>query len=303
LTFVLGTGGVGKTTISAGLGYYARRKSDCGVEICSVDPAPSLDDIFEAQVGDQPKAVLGDKGFRASELDSVALFRQWIADIRAEVESSTSSQQSGIHVDLSYERRLFSDLLEIVPPGVDEVLAVFQIVEMVRSGRHVIIDMAPTAHALELLRMPEKVLTWSRLLLKSLASHRKLALAREAAVKIAELEVRARELSQLLASSQTAVYAVMLPEPLPDHETARLLEELRKLKLVPEAVFVNRVVSAGDGATCERCRGTAAWQASVLRGLKRRSQAQAVYAIPAFDHELVGKAGLRELTSEIWQLG
>ena len=303
LTFILGKGGVGKTTISAGLGYYARRNSDAAVEICSVDPAPSLDDIFETQVGDQPKVVLGDKGFRASESDSVALFRRWIADIRAEVESSTSSQQSGLHVDLSYERRLFSDLLEIVPPGVDEVLAVFRIVEMVRSGRHVIIDMAPTAHALELLRMPEKVLTWSRLLLKSLASHRKLALAREAAVKIAELEVRARELSRLLASSLTAVYVVMLPEPLPDHETARLLEELRKLKLVPEAVFVNRVVSAGDGATCERCRGTSTWQASVLRGLKQRSKARAVYAIPAFDHELVGKDGLRELTSEIWQLG
>jgi arsenite/tail-anchored protein-transporting ATPase len=303
LTFILGKGGVGKTTISAGLGYHARRNSDCEVEICSVDPAPSLDDIFNAPVGDQPKPVLGDKAFRASELESVALFRHWVADVRAEVESSTSSQQSSIHVDLSYERRLFSDLLEIVPPGVDEVLAVFRIVEMVRSGRHVIIDMAPTAHALELLRMPEKVLTWSRLLLKSLASHRKLALARETAVKIAELEVRARELSQLLASSETAVYVVMLPEPLPDRETARLLEELRKLKLVPEAVFVNRVVSGGEGATCERCRGTATWQASVLRGLKRRSQARAVYAIPAFDDELVGKDGLRELTSEIWQLG
>lgn len=303
LTFVLGKGGVGKTTISAGLGYHARRNSDAAVEICSVDPAPSLDDIFEMQVGDQPKTVLGDKGFRASELDSVALFRHWIADIRAEVESSTSSQQSGLHIDLSYERRLFSDLLEIVPPGVDEVLAVFRIVEMVRSGRHVIIDMAPTAHALELLRMPEKVLTWSRLLLKSLASHRKLALAREAAVKIAELEVRARELSRLLASSQTAVYVVMLPEPLPDHETVRLVEELRKLKLAPEAVFVNRVVDLGQHAACGRCRNLAAWQALVLGGLKRRSQAQAVYAIPAYDHELVGKAGLRELTSEIWQLG
>ena len=303
LTFVVGKGGVGKTTISAGLGYHSRRNSDAEVEMCSVDPAPSLDDIFQTRVGDQAKTVLGDKGFRASESDSVALFRRWVAEIRAEVESSIPSQQSGIHVDLSYERRLFSDLLEIVPPGVDEVLAVFRIIEMVRAGRRVIIDMAPTAHALELLRMPEKVLTWSRLLLKSLASHRKLALAREAAVKIAELEVRARELSQLLASSETAVYVVMLPEPLPDRETARLLEELRKLKLDPQAVFVNRVVFAGEGASCERCRGAAVWQASVLRGLEPRLRARAVYAIPAFDHELAGKDGLRELTSQIWQLG
>jgi len=46
LSFVLGKGGVGKTTISAALGFSCRERSDVPVEICSVDPAPSLDDIF-----------------------------------------------------------------------------------------------------------------------------------------------------------------------------------------------------------------------------------------------------------------
>ncbi|MGH9514950.1 MAG: ArsA family ATPase, partial [Terriglobales bacterium] len=231
ITFVIGKGGVGKTTVSAALGFNERHSSGDSVEICSVDPAPSLDDIFQTTIGDNPKAVLGDRHFRASELDSAALFRSWIAEIREEVDSATTSEQSGVHVDFSFERELLSALLDIVPPGLDEVLAIFRIIDLRSSvtGK-VIIDMAPTGHALELLRMPERIVTWSRLLLKSLAAHRKLALARNAAVRIAELELRARELLQAFKRpGEVSVFAVMLPEPLPDRETERLLAELDQL--------------------------------------------------------------------------
>ena len=72
--------------------------------------------------------------------------------------------------------------MEVVPPGVDEVFAIFRIMELLRVAgesagpqhRPGLIDMAPTGHALELLRMPERMLLWSRLLLKSLAAHRTL---------------------------------------------------------------------------------------------------------------------------------
>jgi arsenite-transporting ATPase len=272
------------------------------MEVCSVDPAPSLDDIFHVPVTDVPRPVFRDEKFRATEFDASALFRSWIANIRATVDASTSTEMSGIHIDLSYERKLFSELLEIVPPGLDEVLAIFRILEISTANRLVIIDMAPTGHALELLRMPAKILSWSRLLLKSLASHRKLALAREASVKIAELEMRARELSRLFQGAESSVYAVMLPELLPDRETERLVHELRALKLDPSAVFVNRVILPDAAGPCARCRSAAKWQASVLTGLKRRLRTTTVYAVPAFDHELAGKQGLQELTRELWEL-
>jgi arsenite/tail-anchored protein-transporting ATPase len=311
LTFVLGKGGVGKTTVSAALGFHSRQTSDVEVEICSVDPAPSLDDIFQSEVGDEPRAVLGDPGFRASELDSVALYKSWVEEMRAEIDAGTSVRRSGIQVDLSYERRLFSELLEIVPPGLDEVLAIFRIIESSQPATHkVIIDMAPTGHALELLRTPDRILVWARLLLKSLASHRKLALAREAAVKIAELEVKAREFSHALKSSGVAVYAVMLPEPLPDRETERLLQELRELGIHPAGVFVNRVAwvnglcatKGNRSKPCGRCGERTAWQGRLLSGLKKRLGVTHVYTIPAFEAGPAGKRGLRETTRKLWQL-
>ena len=304
LSFVVGKGGVGKTTLSAALGFHSRVHSQAPVEICSVDPAPSLDDIFQAKIEDAPVPVLGDKQFCVSELDSVALFKTWVAKIRNEISDATSSDDSGVHIDLSFERDLLSALLDIVPPGLDEVLAIFRISDMRASASSkIIIDMAPTGHALELLRMPEKIVSWSRLLLKSLAAHRKLALARNAALRIAELEMRGRELSKALADPQQAnVFVVMLAEPLPDRETQRLLSELLSLKLKPRALFVNRVISTNDAGRCARCRNTAAWQKSVLANLSSQSAAEDIFVIRDFSEEIAGKAGLRKITRELWRL-
>jgi arsenite/tail-anchored protein-transporting ATPase len=304
LSFVIGKGGVGKTTVSAALGFHERDTSGAPVEICSVDPAPSLDDIFQTAIGDNPKAVLGDKHFRASELDSAALFRSWITEIREDVDSATTSEQSGIHVDLSFERELLSALLDIVPPGLDEVLAIFRIMDLHSSTKgKIIIDMAPTGHALELLRMPERIVTWSRLLLKSLAAHRKLALARNAAVRIAELELRARELLQAFKrSGEVNVFVVMLPEPLPDRETERLLSELDHLGLTASALFVNRLMFAKGPADCPRCHLAAAWQSSVLANLITWNATKEMFAIRNFSEEISGAKGLRAITDKLWRL-
>ena len=304
ISLVIGKGGVGKTTVSAALGVHERRASGAAVEICSVDPAPSLDDIFETTIGDTPKAVLGDKYFRASELDSAALFHSWIAEIREDVDSATTSEQSGVHVDLSFERELLSALLDIVPPGLDEVLAIFRIMDL-RSSTNgkIVIDMAPTGHALELLRMPERIVSWSRLLLKSLAAHRKLALARNAAVKVAELELRARELLKAFTTaSEVSVFAVMLPEPLPDRETERLLAQLDQLGLSASALFLNRVIFAEDAANCPRCRVALQWQSSVMADLKTCESSKQMFVIRNFVDEIAGAKGLRAITEEIWRL-
>jgi len=305
LSLVVGKGGVGKTTVSAALGLCTRRGSRQAVEICSVDPAPSLDDIFQAQVGDATTFVLGDKNFYASEFDSIALFKRWIRELRAAVEESTSANVSGVHIDLSWERRLFSELLELVPPGVDEVLSVFRIVALLTeaSKKVIVIDMAPTGHALELLRTPERMVAWSRLLLKSLAARRKLALAREAAVKVAELEVEARELSRRLGRSKSAkVYVVMLPELLPDRESVRLIKQLDALHLSVEAIVVNRVLLPQTAADCPRCRIQAEWQAEILSRLKREFRGRKIYVVPNFDHEIAGRKGLEQLTRDLWRL-
>ena len=72
LSFTLGKGGVGKTTVTAALAFHTRSlNKDVDVTVCSTDPAPSLDDIFQKPVGDQKVSVVGDPGLGAMEMDAV----------------------------------------------------------------------------------------------------------------------------------------------------------------------------------------------------------------------------------------
>lgn len=303
LALVLGKGGVGKTTTSAALAFKTRHRTDTNVEICSVDPAPSLDDVFKAPIGPDSQPVFEDSKLRASELDAVALFRNWISDLRSSVEDATSSEVSGIHLDLSFERQLLSELLEIVPPGVDEVLAIFRIFDLVGNGTtRIVVDMAPTGHALELLRMPDTILVWSRLLLKTLAAHRTLAFARDAAAKIAEISVRTRELAALLKDSESAeMDVVMLPEPLPDRETERLIAELKAEKLPLKRIFINRVLM-DTGTKCRRCSRERQWQEATLAAMKKRHPDIELLVIRNFPDEIAGKKALQSFTGELWRL-
>ncbi len=304
LTLVLGKGGVGKTTVSAGLGYRSRSDHPKQpVTICSVDPAPSLDDIFQQEVGDEPRPVLGDRRFTAAEMDSAAEFAAWVRGVKDKIDQALAGEQSGVHVELSFERRLFSALLDIVPPGVDEVFAVFRILDLLAAGsQKVIIDMAPTGHALELLRMPDRMQLWARLLLKTLAAHRKLALAQDVAVEIAAFGQRVRELAALLQDSQRArVWTVMLPEPLPDRETERLRQDLAGLKMAAGPLLVNRVLFAADVGKCGRCRRARQWQLATLARLQARGEFAGIYVLKNFAAEIAGKQGLAKLTANLWQ--
>ena len=305
LTLVAGKGGVGKTTVSAGLGFTSRKaNAKLPVTICSVDPAPSLDDIFEQKVSNQARPVLGDRQFTAAEMDSAAEFAAWVQDVKEKIDRALSREHSGVHVELSFERRLFTALLDIVPPGVDEVFAVFRILDLLGAGeQNVVIDMAPTGHALELLRMPQRMQLWARLLLKTLAAHRTLALAQDVAVEIAAFGQRVRELAALLQDSQRArVWTVMLPEPLPDRETERLRRELAGLGMGAGPLLINRVLFAGDAGNCRRCRRARHWQLATLARLRERGGAAEVFVLKNFAGEIAGRRGLQRLTAELWQL-
>jgi len=208
----------------------------------------------------------------------MSVFKTWVAEVKEKIDQAMSSETSGVHIDLSFERELISALLDSVPPGMDEVLAVFRIIDLLSHRGRVVIDMAPTGHALDLLRMPDRILAWTRVLLKTLAEHRKLNLARDAGVKVAELAHRVRELASLLTDSERArIYTVMLAEPLPDRETERLVDDLDELGLRSKSMFINRVLFSRNTAGCLKCEQARRWQLATIARLERRYRGKFVY--------------------------
>ena len=303
LSFTVGKGGVGKTTVTAALAFHTRgANKETPVMVCSTDPAPSLDDVFEQEIGHKPVSVLGDRLLKATEFDSVAEYQQWAAEIRRKLEGEFSMQSGGLHLDLTFERQVFASLMDVVPPGVDEVFAIFRVLELLETGPgNVFIDMAPTGHALELLRMPERILLWSRLLLKSLSAHRTLALAQDVAVELASLGQRVHRLLKVMQDQQRSrVWAVMLPEPVPDSQTMRLLAALEQIGITVDSLFVNRVLL--QETKCSRCSRRRKWQMATLQRLRKTYAKHRTYLVPEFPGEIAGAAALRKFTGPIWQI-
>jgi arsenite/tail-anchored protein-transporting ATPase len=319
LSFTLGKGGVGKTTVTAALAFHERSlNKDVHVTVCSTDPAPSLDDIFQKDIGDQMVSVLGDPGLGAMEMDAVFEFRRWAARIKQQLSAGTSMQSGGLHVDLTFEKEVFAALMDVVPPGVDEVFAIFRILDLLEAKHgSVFIDMAPTGHALELLRMPDRILLWSRLLLKSLAAHRTLALAQDVAVELAGLGQRVRKLLELMRDSkQSRAWAVMLAEPVPDRQTQRLLAAIKEIGVAVDSLFVNRVLlepAPSDKGLldngliekktgCKTCRRAQGWQLATLQSLQKKYGDHRLYLVRDFPAEIAGAAKLKKFTGELWQI-
>jgi arsenite-transporting ATPase len=304
LSFTLGKGGVGKTTVTAALAFHQRSlNKDIHVTVCSTDPAPSLDDIFQKEIGDKMVSVVGDPGLGAMEMDAVFEFRRWAARIKQQLSAGTSMQSGGLHVDLTFEKEVFAALMDVVPPGVDEVFAIFRILDLLEAKHgSVFIDMAPTGHALELLRMPDRILLWSRLLLKSLAAHRTLALAQDVAVELAGLGQRVRKLLELMRDSrQSRAWAVMLPEPVPDRQTQRLLAAIKEIGVAVDSLFVNRVLLGPDSG-CKTCRRAQNWQLATLQSLQKKYGGHRLYLVRDFPAEIAGAAKLKKFTGELWQI-
>ena len=270
--------------------------------VCSTDPAPSLDDVFEKEIGNKPATVLNDRLLSAVEFDSVAEYQRWAAQIRQKLDSGLSMESGGLHLDLTFEKQVFAALMEVVPPGVDEVFAIFRVLDLLESGSgKIFIDMAPTGHALELLRMPERMLLWSRLLLKSLSAHRTLTLAQDVAVELASLGQRVRRLIEIMQDPKNSrVWAVMLPEPVPDGQTLRLLAAVEQIGIKIDSLFVNRVVLRES--SCSWCNRRREWQMTTLARLRRRYGKHRTYLIPEFPGEIRGAATLERFTHPLWQI-
>ncbi len=90
---------------------------------------------FNAKVGDQPKPVLRDRKLLAAEFDAMAEFQQWAGNLRRRLNDAMTGEERGIHLDVSLDRKFLLALLDVVPPGVDEIFAIFRILDLLgRAG-------------------------------------------------------------------------------------------------------------------------------------------------------------------------
>lgn len=242
LVLVGGKGGVGKTTVAGALAWnLAKRHPDKQLLLVSIDPAHSLADLFQTKLGQDPIPLL--PNLLGQEVDAAAVLEQFRQDYLEEVAAILAGEGTA-GVEVQYDPQAWRQLLQMPPPGLDEVMALLSVLRQETSGQFdlVVLDTAPTGHLLRFLQMPQALEGWVSLALKLWLKYRDVVGRSEWAQRMRELLAQVRQLRQQLQDPQFVTFIpVFNPEQAVLAETERLLAELDALGIPHPYAVLNRV--------------------------------------------------------------
>ena len=274
VVLLTGKGGVGKTTCASALALaLAARSTSRRVLVLSADPAHSLGDALDVPLGDEARHPPGaPPGLLAREIDAPALMatrRRRYLDAVREVFDALRGDSS---FDPTFDRAVVEDLIDLAPPGLDELFGLLEVVDALdRSYDTVVVDTAPTGHALRLLEMPESALEWVHAFMEILLKYRKVIGLGDLGADLVALARDLRRLQALLRDPDRArALVVTRAAALPRLETVRLVAALTRLGVAVGGVIVNALTSmAGRAAEtlCSRCRQAARAEQGAVKTL------------------------------------
>jgi arsenite-transporting ATPase len=296
-----GKGGVGKTTLAAATAAHLARSGRKTLTV-STDPAHSLGDALEAELGGEPAEVEGVGGLFAAHVDTRALLDGAWGHLRDHL----ATVLAGAGVD-----ELVAEELTVLP-GVEELLALAAVRRTAQAGPWdvVVVDCGPTAETLRLLALPdavggylERVFPAHRRAVRGLlgdwADARRWDRTLEA---VDGLAAELADLRALLVSPQTGVRLVLTPERVVAAETRRTLTALALLGMHVEGLVVNRMFPVpsvdAPGEAARWLRDRAAGQAAVLADLERLGTPLRTVAHAAA--EPTGVEALLVLAAQLW---
>jgi arsenite/tail-anchored protein-transporting ATPase len=295
-----GKGGVGKTSVAAATAL-ATARSGLRTVVLSTDPAHSLSDSLETDLGPQPLPV-------ADNL--------WAQEVQAEAEMERHWQAvqhwlGGLLSDRGVDRILAEELT--VPPGMDEIFSLLQLKRHHESGEYdvIIVDCAPTGETLRLLSFPEvarwwleKVFPWEKRLLSAARPFAKTVLdlplpGNDVLAEVQDLVQNLIDMSEILRDrSRSSIRLVMNPERMVIKEAQRTFTYLNLDGYLTDAVVVNRVFPAEvEGGYF------AAWRDVQREHVELVEQAFApvpVLRAPFFEQEVVGPEMLERLGEAVF---
>jgi arsenite/tail-anchored protein-transporting ATPase len=143
-----GKGGVGKTTVAAATAVRAAHAGRRTL-VMSTDPAHSLGDSFEVEIGTQPTLIV--PNLWAQQIDA----QERLEDNWREIQDYFIQLMNWAGTETIQAEEL------TVIPGLDEIFALIDVKTHVESGNYdmLVVDCAPTAETLRLLSLPE-IMNW-----------------------------------------------------------------------------------------------------------------------------------------------
>mgnify|MGYP001044242424 CR=1 FL=1 len=292
--YMAGKGGVGKSVCSAATGLWASGLGKKAL-VFSMDPAHSLSDLLEVDIGNRPIEI-------REGLDAVE------PDVNAEAKKF-------------YERyrNLFKALFEImefqirpddcgVMPGVGELIFMDRLYDVYIEGDYdmVVIDSAPTALVLPLLKLPELTTGIVTRLLGMKSKWTKIfnmldpGFGDAVLAEVRRLRSKAETMRNALIDPETtSITVVLIPEKAAVLESERLINTVESHGVTVDSIIINHVVS---GCDCDYCQKRMSAQGGYVSHIKEKYGEKRIAILPSYGEEMKGKA-LMEVARELYERG
>jgi arsenite-transporting ATPase len=295
-----GKGGVGKTSVAAATAMRCAQLGHRTIVI-STDPAHSLGDSFDIDLGSKAKRVA--KNLWAQEVSALhEMERHWkkLHDYAASV-FATQGLDDVVAEEVAN------------PPGMDEIASLMWIKFYADRGEHdvMVVDCAPTGETLQLLVFPDaarwwldKIYPWERRAMKIarpvLQPLMNMPLpSDEIYASVKDLLLDLEGMKKVLTDPEvTSVRLVLNLEKMVVKEAKRAFTYLSLFGYVTDAVVVNRLLP--DSLQDELFRK---WHAIHQRYAGEVEQSFAplpIFNVPLFDEEVVGERMLLRMADAIY---
>jgi len=328
-TIMGGKGGVGKTSSSASLAVHLAKNYGFKVAIVSTDPAHSLGDSLRYPLDGELRNVPGVDGLYAMEVDTQDALDQLRTAVKDMVQSTKENGGGSGGFDLVGQLKLeeFVETLETPPPGADELVALAQMLKIIKKGTpddgspfdHVIVDTAPTGHTLRLLSLPsfldkfferlkkvrDKVSGASTLLsmFSSSSSSSSSSTYDEPEViekvdRLQNLQNSIQKVTDLLSNKDKTQFCIVtIPTVLAVAETERLVASLQEQHIQVKHVIANQVVTSSEESKSAYLSSISEEQQGMMGEIQNLADAKGlnVVKVPYFDAEVRSVFGLKIL--------
>jgi anion-transporting ArsA/GET3 family ATPase len=303
VVLIVGSGGVGKTTLSAAIAADLAR-SGRHTLVLTVDPARRLAQALGIHLGSSPSPVPGLPGLDAAMIDAS---ESWEGIIRAHADTATAERL--------LDNRFFRAVADRFPSG-QAYASADEMARHADSGTWdvVVVDTPPSGGGIDVLAAPRRIralvggraLRWltgpaipGRRALYSITARPALHIAdtvlggpllEDVAEFLIDLRVtydgiakRSRHVEARFRAASTAIVTTADPEPM--RETARFFSELPEWAARPRAVVFNRALPSTWSPAADKAGGDQLdanlhrWGEEALRQAEARAEVVARYGL------------------------
>ncbi|WKZ19815.1 MAG: ArsA family ATPase [Candidatus Jettenia sp. CY-1] len=308
LEFLLfsGKGGVGKTTLACATALsLSNSYPEKRILLFSTDPAHSLSDCLDVVIGGDGLSLnnLSIQEMNAEE-EYQKLKHLYSEEIR-DFMAVFTKRDASVHV--VFEKEIMESLIEITPPGIDEVMAITSIIDYMDKGSFdiFILDTAPTGHFIRFLEMPELTLDWLKFFFNLFLKYKNNVRMPKISAFLVDLSKKIKKLLTLLHDKEKSLFIpIAIPTEMAYEETKDLLEAVKRLKIPIEQGILNMVHPYPKkdiiGAECPICVNRIVYEEKMLYVFKKLFPVDSLCIIHKQEEEIVGIKALQSLGKKLY---